>query len=129
MEAAIDEPLSDVVDRYSGAFVQRPRIDDAFMRDAHMPACVDHGVGAREALRDVIGAEDRDARRLGESSATHHETIAPRDWQDRCRAKRCGRYRQRTAARFRMSGKEGGEMLLDADGPHARATAPMGDAE
>ena len=66
MEAAIDEPLGDVVDRHSGAFVERPRIDDALVRDAPMPACVEHVVGAGEALRDVIGAEDRDARRLGE---------------------------------------------------------------
>src|SRR6476660_246773 len=129
MEAAIDEPLGDVVDRYSGAFVQRPRIDDAFVRDAPLPACVDHGVGAREALRDVIGAEDCDTRRLGESSPTHHETIAPRDRQDRCRAIRCRRYRQRTAARLGMSWKERREMRLYADWPHAGAATPMGDAE
>src|SRR4029077_14640249 len=39
------------------------------------------------------------------------------------------RYRQRTAARLGMAWKEGREMRLDADWPHARAAAPMGDAE
>ena len=100
-----------------------------FMRDTPVPAAVEHGIGAGEPLRDVVGAEDRDARRLGEPSPSHHETIAPRDRQDRCRAKGCGRDGQRAVTRLGLSGKERGEMRLDADRPDAWATAPMGDAE
>lgn len=61
MEAAVDEPLGDVVDRNAGALIQRPCIDDAFMCHAPLLACVEHVVGALESLRYVVGVEDRDA--------------------------------------------------------------------
>src|SRR5262249_56163195 len=96
MEAAIDEPLGDVVDGHSGALVERPSIDDAFVSDAPVPPCVEHAIGTGEPLGDVIGAEDCDARRLGESSPTHHETIAPRHRQDPYRAIICPHYPQPT---------------------------------
>src|SRR6516164_10797431 len=117
MEAAIDEALGDVVDGHSSALVERARIDNALMRDTPMSSCVEHMVGTREPLGDVVGAKNCDPRRLGEPSPAHHETIAPRDRQNRCRAIRRGRYRQRAAVRLGMTWKEGREVPLDADWP------------
>ena len=54
-----------VVDGHSGALVERPSIDDAFVSDAPLPPCVEHVIGTGEPLGDVIGAEDCDARRPG----------------------------------------------------------------
>jgi hypothetical protein len=52
---------------------QRPRVYDAFMRDATLGARIKHVIGAREALGDVVGVQDRDAGRLREAFGAHHQ--------------------------------------------------------
>ena len=82
--------LANVVAGDASLFEQRPRVDDAFMRDATLGARIKHVIGAREALGDVVGVQDRDAGRLRKAFAAHHQAIAPRDREDRRRAIRGG---------------------------------------
>ena len=57
-------------------FEQRPRVDDAFMRDATLGARIKHVIGAHEAFGDVVGVQDRDAGRLRKAFAAHHQAVA-----------------------------------------------------
>ena len=129
METAIDEALGDVVDGDAGFLEQGPRVDDALMRDAPVGARVEHVVRAREAFGDIIGVQNRDAGRLRQPFAAHHQAVAPRDREDRGRAIGRRRNRRGVSASLGMAGQEWREMRLDADRSHARPSTAMRDAK
>ena len=99
------------------------------MRDAPIDARVEHLVTAREAFGDIIGVQNRDAGRLRQSFAAHHQTVAPRDREDRGRAIGGRRDRRGVSASLGMAGQERREMRLDADRSHARPAAAMRNTE
>ena len=76
VEAVVDQPLGDVVDRDAARLLERPQVEDAFVRDEAARARVEHRVVRREALRDVVRGEDRglgrgrEARRRPSSRCT-----------------------------------------------------------
>ena len=59
MEAVVDEALGDVLRLDAGRGLERPQVEDAFVRDEAAGTRVQHRVVRRQALRDVVGGEDR----------------------------------------------------------------------
>ena len=60
MEAVVDQPLGDIVDRDAGRVLERPQVDDAFMGDAIVAAAEQQRIVALQPAGDVVGIEDRD---------------------------------------------------------------------
>src|SRR5262249_37463805 len=58
VESVVDQPLRDVFDRDSGGVLERPRVDDALMRDAATRPLVKQRVVALEPLGNVIRVQD-----------------------------------------------------------------------
>src|SRR5262249_1839323 len=129
MKTAIDEPLGDVIYGDSCALVERAGIDDALMRHPPVFSRVEQVVGAGQTLGDVVGAQYRNARCLGETGTAHHQAVAPGDRQDRGRAIGSSRDRKVVAPGLGVTREKRGKMRLDADWPHAGSAAAMRDAE
>src|SRR5262249_45029884 len=132
VESVVDQPLRDVFDRDSGGVLERPRIDDAFMRNAAMRPLIEQRIVTLEPLGNVIGVQDGSLRCREEAIAAHHDDVGPRNRQDGSRAKRrgadgpdlCG-----FARPFRVTGQEWRKMLFHADRAHAGAAPAMRDAK
>ena len=88
VEPCIHQPFGDIVHRDMRAFCKGPRVDDALMGDAPCWPLVEHVKRALEPLGDVVGVQDRDACRLRQPLAAHHQNISPRDRQQAGRAER-----------------------------------------
>jgi hypothetical protein len=134
VEAVVHQPLGDVVDGDVGLVLQRPQIEDAFVRDEAAEAGVEHGIVTGETPRDVVGCEDRRFSRRGEAAAAHHRDVHPRDRQDRCAAERCGADRTDLALRVAirrvpMPWQERREVRAHADRPHAGTATAVRDAK
>ena len=88
-----------------------------------------------QLLRHVVGVEDRDLGCARQARAAHQRDVDPGDRQDAGAA--VGRGADRADGLFagdvgfdhRMSGKKRRELWRDADRPHARPAAAVGDAE
>ncbi len=83
MKAVVDQPLCDIVDGDAARNFKRPRIDDAFMRDAAFCIPVQHRKMRIQPGRDVIGIENRDLGGTREAFAAHHQNVDVGDRQDR----------------------------------------------
>ena len=133
MEAVIDDPLGNVLHFDSGRGLERPHVENALVGDESMIAGVEHRVVVLEPVGDVIGAEDRDLRRLGQSFLSHQCDVGPGDRQDRRTAPGGGGDGAATLGMTqrdnRMIRQERGEVLRHADRTHAGTAAAMRDAE
>ncbi len=133
MEAVVDQPLRDVLHLHAGRRLEAARLYDALVRDQAVLAGVYQAELARQPLGDVIGVQDRDLGRVGQSVAAHHRDVGPRDRQDRGTAP--GRARHGAAGLLyaqrydRMIGQVRRQMRRDTDRPHAGTAAAVRDAK
>ena len=107
VEAVVDQALGDVVDGDAAGCLQRPRIDDAFMRDAAVRVPVEHREMRLQPAGDVVGVEDRDLGRPLQALAAHHQDVDLGDRQDRRRAERRRRHRPDRHAASRRRSRDG----------------------
>src|SRR5262245_52231861 len=83
VEAVVDEAFGYVVDCYAAGFLQPPRINDAFMRDAAGIIAVKNRKMRVESRCDIVRAKDRDLGCSAQPVRAHHQNIGQRDRQDR----------------------------------------------
>ncbi|ENO93134.1 putative metal-dependent RNase [Thauera sp. 28] len=137
VEAVVHQALGDVDLGDAGRGLDRPDVEDAFMRDAALAAGVEHRVVVLEALGEVVGVEDRYLGRALEALSAHHRDVHPRDRQDaggaEWRGRDCALAQVGTVSAARglhhVVGHEGREVCGEADRPHARTAAAVRDAE
>src|SRR3546814_1756508 len=73
MEAIVDQPFGDIVDRHPGLILQRAQIDDALMRHAAVGAAIEHRIMILQTGGDIVGAQYRDFGRLLQPSVRSEE--------------------------------------------------------
>ena len=88
VEAVVDEPLRDVVDRHAGLLGDLAQVEDALVRDQAVLAGVEHRVVRRQPRGDVVRRQHGDLRGRGQAGRAHHPDVGPGDRQDRRRAVR-----------------------------------------
>ncbi|MPL94939.1 hypothetical protein SDC9_41102 [bioreactor metagenome] len=128
VEAVVDQPLRDVVDRHPH-LGEGAGVEDALMRHPAAVAHEEDRIGGLQPRRDVICVQDRDPRRLSEPRTAHHQAIGPGDQQDRGRTIGRGTHRPLDTADLRVARQMRREMRLHPDRAHARATTAMRDGE
>ena len=129
VEAAVDEPFGNIVNRNAGALEQRACVDDALVSHSPAAALVKDWVGAFEPLGDIVGVENGDAGCLRQPASAHEQAIAPGDRKNGRRTKRRGRYRDLAPVRFGMARQKRDQMGFDSDRAHARPAAAVRDAK
>ena len=134
MESVVDQPLGDVVDGDLAGLLQRPQVDDAFVRDQAARSRIQHRVMRREPPGDVVRRQDR---RLGRRPAGRRRpssrctsTRSAGCW--RCRTApptpaRCARRRASTLpCSVRWPGRKRARCAATATGPTPGPPPPCG---
>ena len=134
VESVVHEALGDVHDFDAGRVSELATVEDEFVGAEAGDAAVEdfEAAGNGEPGHHVVGVEDGDLGRLGESGAAHHADVGPADGEDGRGSVGSGRNGAAGAADVgeeRVSGKEGDEVLTNADGSHAGSTAAVRDGE
>ena len=88
VEAVVDQTLRDVFNFDTGARLERPRIENAFVRHRAVRSFVQHRVCMLEPLRDVVRIQDRNLGGVCESFSAHHADIQIADRQNARTAER-----------------------------------------
>ncbi len=63
MKTTVDEPLCDIVDCDAGALVERARVDNAFVRDATVPARWTRSDSRTGKVREFVQQQSHSDRR------------------------------------------------------------------
>src|SRR5262249_56243963 len=72
--------------------VERPEVEDHFMRDAAVVIRVEHVIVILQTRLEIIRVQDGVARRVGHSCGTQHADVSVRDQQNARAAPRSGGY-------------------------------------
>ena len=135
VEAVVHESLGHVVDLDSRGLVEGAAVDDELVGAATVLVGVEDVEVAGEPGGHVVGVEDRDLGRSGQSLAAHHRDVHPGDREDARRSVRRRRdrsHRELTGvdgSNHRVAREERLQFIRHADRSHAGATTAVRDAE
>ena len=129
VKAVIDQAFSDVVDSDAGAVLDDARINDAFVRDQSVGACVKDREVLVESLGNVIGVQYRRRRRFRQAVATEQRDVRPADRQHAGAAEGCGGDPVDTAVSYVGGWQKRNQMRLDADRADPGTAAAVRDGE
>ncbi|MND92094.1 hypothetical protein D3C80_842380 [compost metagenome] len=134
MEAVVHQALGHVHLADATGFFERAYVQDALVSHPAVAPGIEHGEGFPQLLGQVVGVEDGDLGGFLQPLVPQHGDVHPADGQNAGRAERGGRHGAVVTALFicldhGVAGHEGGQVLLHADGAHARAATAMGNGE
>src|ERR1035437_1380396 len=133
MKSVINQSLCNVLDFHVRGGLELTTIDNALVRDEIAVTFVKRREIRFEPLRNVVGVQDCNLRRIRKAFAAHECDIHPRDGENAGAAPWRRGYRTDTlrAADFSkwMLRQIRSQVPGDRNRSHARAAAPMGDAK
>ncbi|MNH90807.1 hypothetical protein D3C73_433520 [compost metagenome] len=134
VEAVVHQALGHVHLADAGGLFERTYVQDALVGHPAVTPGVEHGEGLAELLGQVVGVEDGDLSGFLQPLVPQHGDVHPADGQNAGRAERRGRHGAVVTALFLcldhgVTGHEGRQVFLHADGTHARATTAMRNGE
>lgn len=90
VEAVVHQAFGDVGFGDAAFGFERTQIDDAFVRDAAVFACIQNRIVFAQAFSDIVGVEQCPACCLFHALFAHHGQVHPSNRQDGCRTEGCG---------------------------------------
>ncbi len=110
-----------------------PGIDDALMSYQPILSGVEQGIVVGQTAGNVVGVEDGDLSGFAQTVISHESDVRPGDRQDGRASPWSRRYRaagrRMVQVHDRVPGQKRHQVRRDADGPHARSSAAMRNAE
>ena len=134
MEAIVHQAFGDVGFSDAAFGFKRTQIDDTFVRDAAVFACIQNRIVFAQAFGNVVGIEQCPACRLLHALFAHHGQVHPGNRQDGRRTICCGSHGSLIGTGIvhighHMAWCERSQMGFQANRTYARAAAAVRDTE
>ena len=136
VEAIVDQTFRDILDPDISRLLQRPKIENAFVRHPSSGTGIEHWIMCRKTSGHIVCRENGRFGCCFEAIAAHHCDVHPRNRKNpRAAVRRCGHSADSigsivaASTEIAMTRQESGEMRADRDRAHAGSAPSMWNAK